>query len=150
MLKRSFIPYAVVAMLGAGAWLPAGLSGQESGAPRQSQATAPVSSNPMVHLEGCVFVPEALDSPTPVSIVTGRSYTYLLTHGKVISGPLTDEVVGRTTYLLDKVAQDELRGYYGKRVGVTGRVGSEPVRPKLEVVSIREVSGGCPVLPRLS
>jgi len=45
-----------------------------------------------------------------------------------------------------------LRSLYGKPVGVVGRVsqaGQATPRQNLDVVSIREISGGCPTVPTL-
>jgi hypothetical protein len=143
VLKRSVTSFAFAVLLGASPWVQARASVQEPNAAASAQA------NTMIHLEGCVFTETALTATTPVVIPAGTTQAYVLTHTKKISGSQPDDEVAKTIYALDKIDQDQLRALYGKRVGVTGRVKTAPKRPQIEVVSIREISGGCPVLPSL-
>lgn len=129
MLKRSIFSYATAALLTTAASI-------------QAQSTTT-----MVHFEGCVFPEAALTSATPVVVPSGSTQPYLLTNVKVVSGSVTDEQASKTIYTLVKADREELRVLYGKRVGVTGRLEGGGARPNLEVVGIREISGGCPTLP---
>ena len=79
----------------------------------------------------------------------GVPQTWVLTSVKVIAGQLKDTDVAKQVYLLNKVDQTQAQAFYGKRVGVVGHVGAGATHPTLEVISMREISGGCPVLPNL-
>ena len=121
----------------------------------QSQASKPVPAMPpttersttAVHLEGCVFPKQALSSPKPVVIPFGTTQDYVLTDTKVIAVASGVDVADGQTFKLDQVPQDRLRGLAGRRVGVTGRTGGSGELPPLEVTSIREITGTCPVVP---
>jgi hypothetical protein len=143
VLKRSLVPLSVAVLLGAAPWFQARAFLQEA------KAQPPAQDNSMIHLEGCVFTETALTATMPIVIPANGSQSYILTHTKLIAGSMSAEEVAKTTYALDKVDQEQLRSVYGKRVGVTGRVRTAPTRPKIEIVSVREISGGCPVLPSL-
>ena len=138
MLNRSLTPLAIVILLGTGPWPPARAFNQESASP---------ASQPNVHLEGCLFTEAGLTATAPVIIPAGSTQTYILTNAKVIAGSVSEDEVAKTTYALSYADQEELRSFHGKRVGVVGRAAASPERPKLDVVSIREISGGCPTLP---
>jgi len=145
VLYSFFIAWAVAVLLGTPVSIPLQASGQDAG------RAEPQASNPNVHFEGCVFPEAALNSATPIVPSTSTA-PYVLTNVKVISGVIKDEEAAKTTYTLTTATADELRSLYGKRVGVVGRVnqaGQTPTRPNLDVVSIREISGGCPTVPTL-
>jgi hypothetical protein len=142
VLKRSLIPWIVAVLIAAA---PA----FQTRASLQEPSAASAQRNTMLHLEGCLFTETALTSTTPIVVPAGSTQSYVLTQTKKISGAVSDEEVAKTTYGLDKADQEQLRLLYGKRVGVTGHVRPDPKRPKIDVVSIREISGGCPVLPNL-
>jgi hypothetical protein len=116
---------------------------------QQPTAAQPSSGN-MVHFEGCVFTETALTSTTPVVVPAGNTQSYVLTNIKVIAGSVSADEGAKNTYAMTKADQDQLRSLYGKRVGVVGKVSPSPKRPNLEVVSIREISGGCPTLPSVT
>ncbi|MFN7917896.1 MAG: hypothetical protein U0Q55_21290 [Vicinamibacterales bacterium] len=120
---------------------------QESGMPRSSRADTQPST--MVHFEGCLFTETALTSPTPVVVPMGSAQTWVLTHVKPISGDVKEDDASKTTYGVAQAEQEQLRLLNGKRVGVTGRITQGDARPMLNVVSLREITGGCPVLPHL-
>lgn len=111
---------------------------------RANQAAA------VVHFEGCLFTEPALTAKTPIVVPAGVPQKWVLTSVKVIAGDIKDEEATQTTYALTKVNDERARPFYGKRVGVTGRVSAGSPRPNLDVVDLREISGGCPVLPSLS
>ncbi len=141
MLKRSLVSYAGVVVLAAGFGVQLRAFGQ------QPASSAPPTSGAMVHFEGCVFTESALTASPPVLMAPSGTQTYVLTDAKHIAGKVSEEEVAKTIYTLDKVDQAEMRSNYGKRVGVVGNVASGSPRPKLEVASIREISGGCPAVP---
>jgi hypothetical protein len=144
VLKRSVIPCAVAALLVSAPWLQAQATGQQSG----TSASQPASN--MVHFEGCVFTEAALTSTTPIVIPVGSTQSYVLTNIKSIAGSVPADEAAKNTYALTKIDQEEGRSLYGKRVGVVGKVSPAAKRPNLEVVSIREISGGCPTMPSLT
>lgn len=141
MLMRSLAPIAVAVLLGGAPWLQAQAPAQES------SSSSGTPSNTTVHLEGCLFTEAGLSAAAPVIIPAGSTQTYILTNGKVIAGSVSEDEVARTTYQLSYGNQAELRSFHGRRVGVVGRVASSPKGKRLEVVSIREISGGCPAIP---
>ena len=143
MVKRSFICGTVVALYGAV------LAGQVRVA-AQEPAAKSQSSNTSVHVEGCVFTQEELTAKMPAVVPVGSTQTYILTDLTVIAGALSADDAAKTIYTLTKGDQEELRSFHGKRVGVVGRTGPGTPRPTLEVVSIRDISGGCPTLPRVA
>lgn len=145
MLKRSLISGAAALLLAAAS--STFTQAQESGLPRSSRADTQPST--MVHVEGCVFTESALTATMPVVVAMGSEQTWVLTHVKPISGDLKDDEASKTIYGVAQAEQEQLRLLNGKRVGVTGRITSGTARPMLNVVSIREISGGCPVLPSL-
>ncbi len=117
-----------------------------------AQATKPAASataSASVHFEGCLFTEPALTATMPVMVPAGVPQTWVLTGVKVIAGQLKDADVAKQVYVLNKVDQTQAQAFNGKRVGVVGRVGAGATHPTLEVISIREISGGCPVLPNL-
>jgi hypothetical protein len=141
---RSLAPIAVAVLLGGAPWL-------QAQAPAQELSSASGSpSNTSVHLEGCLFTEAGLSATTPIIIPAGSTQTYILTNGKVIAGSVSDEEAATTHYQLSYGNQAELRSFHGRRVGVVGRVAATPKGKSLEVVSIREISGGCPAMPRRS
>lgn len=125
-----------------------------AGAP-QSQASKPgpavpqttVRSTTAVHLEGCVFAKQALSSPKPVAIPFGTTQDYVLTDVKVIAVASGVAVADGQIFKIAQVPQDRLRELAGQRVGVTGRTGGSGELSPLEVTSIREIAGTCPVVP---
>jgi hypothetical protein len=139
--KRFLFPVAVAVLL---AFTPA----LRAAARQQAGSSQPASPN-NVHFEGCVFTETALTSTTAVVIPVGSTQSYILTNIKVIAGTVSADEAAKNIYAMTKVDQEELRSLYGKRVGVVGKVSPSPKRPNLEVVSIREISGGCPTLPSL-
>jgi hypothetical protein len=143
MLKKFIILSAVAVLLAAAPGLHAGAASQQPGAASQP------SSN-MVHFEGCVFTEAALTSTTPIVIPVGTTQSYVLTNIKAIAGSVSADEAAKNTYALTKADQEQMRSLYGKRVGVVGKVTPAPKRPNLEIVSIREISGGCPTMPSVS
>lgn len=143
MLNRSFIPCAVAVLLGAGLLSESRAWGQE---PRPNESPA---AGAMVHFAGCLFTEPELTATMPVVVAEGSTHDWVLTHVKEIAGSVPEAEAAKTIYTLTKADQAQLRALHGKSVGVTGRIGAGPKRPHLEVVSIREISGGCPVLPSL-
>lgn len=143
MLKRSLVTGTVVALFGAA------IAGQAHTRASQGGHSA-ASSNAMVHVEGCVFPEAALTATKPVIVPAGTTQTYVLTNVKLIAGSIKEDEATKTTYTLAKGDQDQLRSLNGKRVGVVGHVAQAANRPGLSIVSIREISGGCPTLPTLS
>ena len=141
MLMRSLAPIAVAVLLGGAPWLQAQAPAQES----SSASGSP--SNTSVHLEGCLFTEAGLSATAPIIIPAGSTQTYILTNGKVIAGSVSDEEAAKTNYQLSYGNQEEMRSFHGRRVGVVGRVAETPKGKSLEVVSIREISGGCPATP---
>jgi hypothetical protein len=145
VLKRSVTPFALAALLGAVLAGSAPLIAQQPGAAKSEQ-----SGSTMVHVEGCLFTESAINAPAPVVVSAGSTQTWILTDVRVISGSISQDEAAKTIYTLTKGDPDLLRSWNGKRVGVTGRVGSGSPRPNLEVVSIRDISGGCPTLLKVS
>ena len=143
MVKRSFICGVVVALCGAVLAAQVRLAAQEPAATSQS-------SNTSVHVEGCVFTQQELTATSPAVIPVGSTQTYILTDLRVIAGALSADDAAKTNYTLTKGDQEQLRSFHGKRVGVVGRTGPGTPRPTLEVVSIRDISGGCPALPKVA
>lgn len=139
MLKRSLIPCAVVALLTAVPWLQASSFAQQ---PKAMADTAP-----KVHFEGCVFTEAALTATKPIVVTAGTHQAFVLTNVKVIAGSVPDAEASRHVYALDGTEQEALLRMNGKRVGVVGRVVNATPRPKLEIISVRDISGGCPTLP---
>lgn len=151
MLKTSLISFTAAAVLAASSHLNAGpllTSGPNPPAPQA--AAQPATQPTMVHFEGCLFTESSLTATMPIVVPAGTTQKWVLTHVKVISGAIGDDEASRTTYALNKMEPELGRSFYGKRVGVTGRVSPATPRPTLEVVDLREISGGCPVLPSLS
>ncbi len=144
MLKRSFVAFAFAAGLGLVpyATLHADTQGQKP------PVTSPASTT--VHFEGCLFTEPSLTATTPIVVPAGVPQTWVLTGVKVIAGAMSDADVAKRTFTLAKVDDPLVHTFYGKRVGVVGRVGAPTEHPTLEVISIREISGGCPVLPSLT
>jgi hypothetical protein len=103
----------------------------------------------MVHFAGCLFTELELTATMPVVVAEGAAPTWVLTNVKEIAGSVPESEATKTIYTLTKADEAQLRTLHGKSVGVTGRIGTGPRRPHLDVVSIREISGGCPVLPSL-
>lgn len=146
MLKSALIPFAVAALLFA-----AGLPIQGRTVFAEELVRVEVQEpRPVVHLEGCVFTESSLTGTVPDTISAGSVLAYVLTQVKVISGAVPADVAAKTTYSLKDVDQDRMRSLYRKRVGVTGRTGTGSDRPDLDVVSIREISGGCSPRPDVS
>ena len=135
MLKRPLIAYAGVVILAAGHGVQLRALGQQP------------APGTMVHFEGCLFTESALMASTPILVAPAGTQTYVLTDAKHLAGKVSEEEVAKTIYTLDKVDQAEMRANYGKRVGVVGNLAGGAPRPKLEVASIREISGGCPAIP---
>lgn len=144
MLKRFVILFAAAVLLAAAPGLHAGAAGQ------QPAAAASQSSSNKVHFEGCVFTEAALTSTTPIIIPVGSTQSYVLTNIKAIAGSVSADEAAKNTYALTKADQEQMRSLYGKRVGVVGIVTPAAKRPNLEIVSIREISGGCPTMPSVS
>ena len=128
-------------------WVFAGA--QQSQAPKSGPAGPPPSarSTAAVHLEGCVFPKRALSSPKPVVIPFGTVQDYVLSDIKVIAVASGVNVADGQIFKIDQVPQDRLRELAGRRVGVTGRTGGSGELSPLEVTSIREIMGTCPVVP---
>lgn len=143
MLKRSLVACVITAGLGLMpfATLQADTQGQKPAASSSSPIT--------VHFEGCLFTEPALTATMPIVVPSGVPQTWVLTGAKVIAGPMKDADVEKQIYVLTTVEQDQARAFYGKRVGIVGRVGKGATHPTLDVISIRDISGGCPVLPNL-
>lgn len=145
MLKRSLIAGAAALLLAAAS--STFTLASEAGLPRSSPAdTQPATK---VHVEGCVFTESALTATKPVVVTMGSQHAWVLTQVKPIAGDLKEDVASKTTYGVTLADQDQLLLLNGKRVGVVGHITSGAVRPMLNVISIREISGGCPVLPSL-
>jgi hypothetical protein len=83
----------------------------------------------------------------PVVVPAGVAEDYFLTNTRVIAASADAGDYGDRTFQVGQVAQERLRALTGKRVGVTGHVSGKPDLLQLQVVSIREISGGCPALP---
>lgn len=148
MLKRSFSSLVAAAVVAAVPMVHAYPGSTTT--PASQLAPRPASQQTVVHFEGCLFTEPALTAMTPLVVPVGVPQPWVLTNVKVIAGDIPDEEAARTIYTLKKAKDDQVRGFYSKRVGVTGRVTPATPRPTLDVVDIREISGACPVLPRLS
>jgi len=144
MLNRLLIATAtIVASISVGfAGTPQGTARQEGQSAQASQAS---SSDRKLHVEACLFPKRALSSTQPVTVLPGSNEDYVVTDTKVISA--SPGVNGDRQFLLKDVTQDELRQLAGKRVGVSARVEEKPDLPELRVISIRETSGSCPLVP---
>lgn len=141
MLKRFVLSCLTVPLL------MAGIAAQ---APTTPPPTTPSATDrPSVHVEGCLFTEQELTAPAPLVVTSETAYAWILTNVKPIAGPLTEDDAAKTIYAIGKLDQAQLRSFHSKRVGVVGRVGPGSPRPTLDVVSIREISGGCPTLPRV-
>ena len=149
MLKTSLISFTAATVLAASSHLHAGALPRSTNPPAP-QASGQAATQPtMVHFEGCLFTEPALTATTPIVVPAGTTQKWVLTNVKVIAGAINDDEAAKTTYGLNKVDGEQARSFYGKRVGVTGRVSPATPRPTLEVVDLREISGGCPMLPSL-
>lgn len=139
-MTRTLVASAVAVVLGSGLAVQARASAQQP-----APSTPPAGT--MVHFEGCLFTETALTANPPILTAPIGNQTYVLTAAKLIAGAIPEDEVAKTVYALDKVEQGDLRALYGKRVGVTGRVTQTPTRPRIDVVDLREISGGCPAIP---
>jgi hypothetical protein len=146
MLKTSFAIAAAAAVLWAAPAVTAWSAASASSAAQRSGQSSP---SPMVHFEGCLFTESALTAKMPIVVPVGTTEGWVLTHVKALAGEIKDDEASRTTYTLGKMPPELGRQFYGKRVGVTGRVSGGTPRPTLNIVDVREISGGCPVLPNL-
>ncbi|MFN7982538.1 MAG: hypothetical protein U0Q11_11825 [Vicinamibacterales bacterium] len=145
MLKQSLAASLIVTGLVASPMLSSRVAAQAA----KPAAPATASTSTSVHFEGCLFTEPALTATMPLVVPAGVPQTWVLTSVKVIAGQLKDADVAKQVYLLNKVDQTQAQAFYGKRVGVVGHVGAGATHPTLEVISMREISGGCPVLPNL-
>lgn len=143
MSKRSLVACVITAGLGLVPFATLHADTQDQ------KPVASASAPTTVHFEGCLFTEPALTATMPIVVPAGVPQTWVLTGVKVIAGPMKDADVEKQTFVLTKVEQDQVHAFSGKRVGVVGRVESGPTHPTLEVISIRDISGGCPVLPNL-
>ena len=123
---------------------------QRSVASAPQPSTSPQTSDAerKVHLEGCVFPKRALQTTAPIIVPQGSNEDYILSDPKVISASPGVTVPDGKIFKLDRVASETLRALIGQRVGVTARVDEKPGLSELQVIGIREISGGCPVAPR--
>ena len=64
----------------------------------------------------------------------------------MVKARLLENLDGRV-FKLDDVAQDRLRDFTGKRVGVNGRVDTKPEPAVLRALSVWETVGSCPKVP---
>ena len=142
MLKRSLVTLTTLAVL----LVPSQL--RPSALAQQPNASPPQASNTMVHFEGCLYTEQAVASKQAV-MPTGTQ-TYVLINAKLIAGAVSEEEVAKTSYTVDKAEPELLRSLFGKRVGVTGRISKTDSRTRIEVVDLREISGGCPTIPGLT
>ena len=116
-------------------------AGQEGAA-----SSTPVNEK-KVSLEGCVFPKRALSSKEPVTVPAGSVEEYVVTNANVIAvTPGLAALEGRVLKV-NGVEQAELRALVGKRALVSARVDDKPSMPDLQVISIVESVGSCPVVP---
>jgi hypothetical protein len=88
-----------------------------------------------------------MSSSKPVVVPYGSVEDYVLTDIKPVAiANGVGDPTGRV-FSLQQVDQDRLRQLNGKRVGVTGRIEDKPDLPKLDAVSIVEITGSCPATP---
>ncbi len=140
MLKSLLVPCLIGALLGAGLTARVAAGVQESGGSQPATA--------VVHIEGCVFPESALTATAPVvSVATAQAF--VLTDIKVIAGDIDDEDAAGIIYTVKTTDPAPLRSLNQKRAGVTGRVTAGTPRPSFDIVSIREISGSCPPVPRV-
>lgn len=141
-----------VALLGAVAFSCAvGLRADaQRGAPPAGQdGTAPATAvnEKKVNLEACVFPKRALSSKAPVTVSAESVEDYVVTDTHVISAsPGLPALEGRV-FKVNGVDQAELRKLIGKRAGVSARLDDTPSMPELQVISMGETTGLCPVVP---
>ena len=119
-------------------------AGQESTAPPITTVT-----EKKVNLEGCVFPKRALSS-APVTGPAGSAGNvddYVVTDTHVISASTGLPALEGRVFTVKGVEQEKLRELIGKRVDVSARVDDKPSAPELQVISLIETVGLCPVVP---
>jgi hypothetical protein len=104
----------------------------------------------MVHFEGCLYTEKAVSSKQPATVPPVGTDTYVIINAKLISGAVSEEEVAKTAYTLEKADQEQMRSLNGKRVGVTGHVSKTDSGARIEVVDLREISGGCSTVPNMT
>jgi hypothetical protein len=129
------------------------LQGQRGETPKPPTATAATTTagaaqGTTVHLEGCVFPKRALTEKQPVTVPEGKVEDYVLSETTVVAVAEGTTVAPGTVLALQQADAALLRQLTGHWVGVTGRTESKPDMAVLQVVSIRETTGGfCPTVP---
>ncbi|HKT79434.1 MAG TPA: hypothetical protein VJP86_04400 [Vicinamibacterales bacterium] len=113
----------------------------------QTSSAAAATDNNKLNIEGCVFPKRALNAKEPVAASSSGTEDYILSDTKIVSAsPGLENLDGRV-FKLDDVAQDRLRDFTGKRVGVNGRVDTKPEPAVLRALSVWETVGSCPKVP---
>jgi hypothetical protein len=122
----------------------------QRGAPPAGQegtATANAANEKKANLEACVFPKRALSSTTVVTVPEGSVEDYVVTDTHVISvSPGLPALEGRV-FKVTGGDPAKLRGLIGKRVQLSARVDDKPSMPELQVISMIESVGSCPVVP---
>ncbi|MGE0704234.1 MAG: hypothetical protein AB7F99_14895 [Vicinamibacterales bacterium] len=120
------------------AWMTAGLAAQAPSAVGTESVRAALAE-PSVHLEGCLYEDVSGSQPS-----TQQASGYIVEDLKVISQRDSGAEVP-VRYAVRGAADtgDRLKAFAGKRVGITGRVGTDANPPELQVTAIREIVGQC-------
>jgi len=146
MIKQ---PVALVSAVAFSALLGFSADAQRGAAPAGQESTAPANTvnEKKVNLEGCVFPKRALTSKEPVTAPAGSVEEYVVTDTHVIAfSPGLPALEGRV-FKVNGGEQAELRALIGKRVLVSARVDDKPSMPELQLISMVENVGSCPVVP---
>jgi hypothetical protein len=122
---------------------------QRGASPAGQEGTPPANAvnEKKVSLEGCVFPKRALSSKEPVTVPAGSVEEYVVTDTHVISASTGLPALEGRVFTAKGVEQEPLRGLIGKRVLVSARVDDKPPMPELQVISMVENVGSCPVVP---
>ena len=181
MLKRFAVTTAVAAMcagVAVQAQSPPSPAGQPTQSPAdqdRSQPTAAATESGSTTLTGCVYQEKDIPGRSPnVAERAGVLEDYILADVKMKGSESTSSAAASTSsvagrmFKLEKVSDDRLREFVGKRVEVTGSIDAEAgdsrgatpqsdqsVGPdqvelaEFEVMSIKAASGGdeCPASP---
>ena len=116
----------------------------------QSSTAQTSATEKKLHVAGCVFPKKALTASAPVAVYPGSVDDYILSDTKVISASPGLTSADNRIFTLMQVDQERLRSLIGKRVSVSARVSDTDQLPQLQVISLIETVGSCPIRPTSS
>lgn len=147
-MKKLFTVTSVLMVLGSNGFALQAQRGESPKAATTTGSAATVGQGTTVHLEGCVFPKRALAEKRPVTVSEGKTEDYILSETRIVAVAEGTVVAPNTVFALQLTDAERLRQLAAHWVGVTGRIDSKADMPVLQVVSIRETTGGfCPAVP---